>query len=133
MPTLLESRRQFLRYLASSPLFAAAGVDLRWLQQAAQQGDPTLIESAAEALNVFDFEPVARKKIPHAHWGYLMTGTDDDATIRANREGYARWDLRARRLVDVSKVDTSITLIGTKWETPIFICPVGSQKAFHPE
>src|SRR5881227_1584311 len=114
------SRRNFLTFLAGSPLLAAAGVDaallarltrgtpadrsraLALVQQATQE--PDLIASASEALNVFDFEPVASKKVPPAHWGYLSTGTDDDGTIRANREGFARWDLRVRRLVDVSKI-----------------------------
>ncbi|MGH9887703.1 MAG: alpha-hydroxy acid oxidase [bacterium] len=126
------SRRRFLEYLAASPLFAGARFDLEWWQQAIQDPEK-LIESAGEAVNVFDFEPVARKKIPHAHWGYLSTGTDDDATIRANREGFSRWDLRARRLVDVSKIDTSVSIFGTKWDTPIIINPVGSQRAFHSE
>jgi isopentenyl diphosphate isomerase/L-lactate dehydrogenase-like FMN-dependent dehydrogenase len=143
------SRRRFLRFAAGSPLLAAAGIDLgalaalfeggprdrakglALLQQATQE--PELIASAADALDVFDFEPVAKKKLPPAHWGYLSTGTDDDATIRANREGYARWDLRARRLVDVSKVDPSVEILGVKWPTPIVINPVGSQRAFHPE
>ncbi|HEY2163505.1 MAG TPA: alpha-hydroxy acid oxidase, partial [Gemmatimonadaceae bacterium] len=143
------SRRRFLRFAAGSPLLAAAGIDLgalaalfaggprdrakglALLQQATQE--PELIASAADALDVFDFEPVAKKKIPPAHWGYLSTGTDDDATIRANREGYAHWDLRARRLVDVSKVDASVEILGVKWPTPIVINPVGSQRAFHPE
>jgi isopentenyl diphosphate isomerase/L-lactate dehydrogenase-like FMN-dependent dehydrogenase len=149
MPVDPYSRRQFLTFLAGSPLFAVAGVDLRGLdrlfggsprdqsraldlmQQAVQE--PTLITAAREALDVFDFEPVARKKTPVAHWGYLMTGSDDDSTIRANREGYDRWALRMRRLVDVSKVDPSIEMLGTKWNTPIVINPVGSQRAFHPE
>src|SRR3954468_20659240 len=137
--TLTSSRRKFLRYLAGSPLFAMGGIDVAHLarmlggssneQRRArdtilqQAQEPTLIASAGEALNVFDFEPVARKKVPPAHWGYLATGTDDDGTIRANREGYAKWDLRARRLVDVSAIDASITLLGTKWETPIFLSP----------
>lgn len=143
------SRRRFLGFLAGSPLFAAAGVDLNALhrlvngdgrdqakafdffQQAAQ--DPTLIGAASEALNVFDFEPVAKKKIPVAHWGYLMTGSDDDGTIRANREGFNRYELRMRRLIDVSKVDCSVQIYGKRWATPIVINPVGSQRAFHPE
>jgi isopentenyl diphosphate isomerase/L-lactate dehydrogenase-like FMN-dependent dehydrogenase len=143
------SRRRFLQFAAGSPLLAVAGVNvnrltkllggdardrakgLALLQQATQE--PELIASAADALDVFDFEPVAKKKIPPAHWGYLMTGTDDDATIRANREGYAHWDLRARRLVDVSKIDPSVEILGVKWPTPIVINPVGSQRAFHPE
>ena len=143
------SRRRFLRFAAGSPLLAAAGIDLglltrlfnggardrakglALLQQTTQE--PVLIASAAEALDVFDFEPVAKKKLPPAHWGYLATGTDDDATIRANREGYAHWDLRARRLVDVSRVDPSVEILGVKWPTPIVINPVGSNRAFHPE
>jgi 4-hydroxymandelate oxidase len=144
-----SSRRKFLAFLAGSPLLAVAGVDLSSLErmfggtardqskgfdllaQAAQ--DPELISSPREALNVFDFEPVAKKKTPVAHWGYLMTGSDDDATIRANREGFNHYALRMRRLVDVSKVDPSVQLFGTKWDTPIVINPVGSQRAFHPE
>jgi 4-hydroxymandelate oxidase len=143
------SRRQFMAFAAGSPLLAVAGVDLRslrrllggssrqqakalaLLQQASQE--PELIASPSDALNVFDFEPVAKKKLPPAHWGYLATGSDGDETIRANREGYARWDLRVRRLVDTSKLDTSIQMLGVKWPTPIVINPVGSQRAFHPE
>jgi 4-hydroxymandelate oxidase len=144
-----SSRRQFLRYLAGSPLFALGGVNaaelarmldgtsadrrraFELIQQQAQE--PTLIASASEALNVLDFEPVARKKLPPAHWGYLATGTDDDNTIQANRDGFTRWDLHPRRLVDVSHIDTSVKMIGTTWETPIVVNPVGSQRAFHPE
>jgi isopentenyl diphosphate isomerase/L-lactate dehydrogenase-like FMN-dependent dehydrogenase len=63
----------------------------------------------------------------------LATGTNDDGTVRANREGFDKFALRVRRLVDVSNIDTSIELMGTQWETPIVIAPTGSQKAFHPE
>ena len=153
------SRRRFLTFLAGSPLFVAAGIDHKSLQrllsgtardqseafglidqvtqapreiaQAAQQ--PRLIGAPREALDIFDFEPVAKGKLPPAHWGYLITGTDDDATIKANRDGYAKWALRPRRLVDVSKLDTSVDLLGHKYDTPIILCPLGSQKAFHPE
>lgn len=142
------SRRRFLTFLAGSPL-VAANVDLSTLSrliagtgrdhsralEMIQQGgqDPELIASAADALNVFDFEPVARKKLPPGHWGYLATGTDGDETIRANREGFNRFELRVRRLIDISKISPSIELLGTKWDTPIVLCPVGSQRAFYPE
>jgi isopentenyl diphosphate isomerase/L-lactate dehydrogenase-like FMN-dependent dehydrogenase len=149
MPADQFSRRKFVSFLAASPLFAAAGVDFAQLErlfrgtsrdqsralglvrQVAQE--PELITSVGAALDVFDFEPVARKKMPVAHWGYLMTGSDDDGTIRANREGFNRYELRMRRLVDVSRIDTSVQIFGTRWNTPIVINPVGSQKAFHPE
>jgi isopentenyl diphosphate isomerase/L-lactate dehydrogenase-like FMN-dependent dehydrogenase len=37
-----------------------------------------------------------------------------------------------RRLVDLSKLDPSLTLLGTRYDTPIVVNPVGSQRAFHP-
>jgi isopentenyl diphosphate isomerase/L-lactate dehydrogenase-like FMN-dependent dehydrogenase len=41
--------------------------------------------------------------------------------------------LRPRRLRDATKVDMRVELFGTTYNTPIFICPTGGQKAFHPE
>ena len=147
----LIERREFLVFLTASPLIAAAGIKratlarlfagsdrdrsagLSLVQRAAETTqEPALIKNAGDALNVFDFEPAARAKLPPGHWGYLATGVDD-ATIRANRDGYAKFDLRARRLVDVRHIDPSINLIGAKWDTPIVINPIGSQKAFHPQ
>jgi len=120
------SRRSFMGFLASSPLLH----DLpAWMRRAVQ--DP-VITSPGQAINVFDFERAAAARLPAAHFGYMATGVDDDATLRANREGFARLQLRARRLIDVSRVDTSVTLFGQRMETPIVIAPCGSQRAFHP-
>ena len=144
----MTDRRQFVRFLAGSPLLAAAGLNSRMfedlmsdvprnasralsLAQEAVQAAST-IRSPSEALNVLDFEPAAKEKIPVAHWAYLATGTDDDGTIRANREGFNHWSLRPRRLVNALNVDGSVSFYGTKYPTPIVINPLGSQKAFHP-
>ena len=131
-------RRRFLKFLATSPLLAFGAPAWRDGGAAAsdvESGVPkrVLIASPNEALNVFDFESVARQKLPPAHFGYMATGVDDDATLRANREGFSRFQIRPRRLVDVSRVDTSTQLFGVTWRTPIILAPVGSQKAFHPE
>jgi 4-hydroxymandelate oxidase len=135
----IADRRRFLTFLASSPLFAlsASGAWSALVEsaQAAESDGPTraLIASANDALNVFDFELVARQKLPPAHYGYLATGVDDDATLLANRTGFSKIQIRARRLVDVSRIDTSTELFGTTWKTPIALAPVGSQKAFHAD
>jgi isopentenyl diphosphate isomerase/L-lactate dehydrogenase-like FMN-dependent dehydrogenase len=63
----------------------------------------------------------------------MATGVDDDATLRANCEGFAKFYVRPRRLVDVRNIDMSTDVLGTKMKTPIVISPCGSQKAFHPE
>src|SRR5437016_904682 len=116
------TRREFLKFLAASPLLAAIP------PQALQE---YVISNSAEAINVLDFEAAARKALPPAHWGYLSTGVDDDATLKANREGFSHYQLRSPRLVDTTKIDMSADLFGTKWETPIVLAPSGT--LFHPE
>src|ERR1051325_8052930 len=122
---LNRTRRAFLKFLASSPLFAA----MPGLQ--GQSTEEFVISDPSQAINVLEFEAAARKSLPPAHWGYLSTGVDDDATLKANREGFSHYQLRSRRLVDTSTIDMSVDLFGTKWETPIVLAPSGT--LFHPD
>src|SRR5947209_8458463 len=137
-----ENRRRFLQFLAASPLAGAAGYGWAQLLPKSRVSDPAmwaplepdkLIKSAKEAINVFDFEPVARKNVPPAHFGYMASGIDDEVTLRANREGFLKFQLRPRRLNDVSKVDMSVELFGTKYSSPIFLAPTGGNQFFHPD
>jgi isopentenyl diphosphate isomerase/L-lactate dehydrogenase-like FMN-dependent dehydrogenase len=123
-----RTRRQLVRSLLAAPALAGLTPALR----AFAGGDP-LIDAADQVLDVFDFERLARAKLPPAHFGYLATGVDGDATLHANDSGFAQYRLRVRRLVDTRKVDTSVSLFGRTWETPLFLDPVGSQRAFHPD
>ena len=135
------SRRRFLQVLAASPLMASGGLTAAFFEsQAGGQirtaGSATadqILKSAADAVDVFDFEASAERTLPPAHWGYLATGVDGDVTLRANRDGFSRFLIRARRLVDVAKVDQSVSLFGATWPTPVVLAPIGSQRAFHPE
>jgi isopentenyl diphosphate isomerase/L-lactate dehydrogenase-like FMN-dependent dehydrogenase len=112
----LSARREFLRLLAASPL-------VTWAQE------PT----AKDALSVLDFEALAHKALPPAHWGYMSTGVDDDLTVRMNREAMGHYQLRARRLVGVEKPDLSFELFGRTWDSPIYFSAVSAQRAFHPD
>ncbi len=96
-----------------------------------QLGD--LITTPNDALNVFDFAAVAKDRMPPAHWGYLATGVGGDRQLDVNREGFERFRIRTRRLVNVHDPDTSIELFGQRWHTPIIVCPCGSQGAFHED
>lgn len=126
-------RRDFFKFLAASPL-AAGVVSLRALADGTPPGDPKFpIKSAKDALSVSDFEALARQTLPPAHWGFMYSGVDESATRDLNVTAYTHMELRPHRLVDVSKIDTTIELFGTKWPSPIFIDPVGAQRAFHPE
>ena len=123
----MSDRRALLKFLAASPLFAGIpGL----LEAFAQEGT---LATAGAALDVFDFEAAARKVLPPAHWGYMATGVDGEDTLRANRDGFTRYQLRPRRFVDVSRIDLSTELFGMTLASPIVLCPAGSQKAFHAE
>jgi 4-hydroxymandelate oxidase len=85
------NRRRLLQWLAASPLLASSGFEtfaaessklpdpMVWAPTSQQQ----LIKSPKEAINVFDFEPVARANVPPAHFGYMASGIDDEVTLRA--------------------------------------------------
>jgi 4-hydroxymandelate oxidase len=131
------SRRRLLQFLAASPLLAHGA-----LAQGVRPDDPVdwapreldkLIADPTQALDVFDFEPVMKKNVPPAHFGYMATGTDDELTLRANREGFRKFELRPRRLTDVSKVDMGADILGVSYDSPIVIAPTGSNRAFHAD
>jgi 4-hydroxymandelate oxidase len=81
--TSQNDRRRLLKFLAGSPLlYPVAVAASAW--QSPQRLDP-IIDAASQALNVFDFEAVARERLPAAHFGYLASGSNDGGTIRANQ------------------------------------------------
>jgi 4-hydroxymandelate oxidase len=135
------NRRRFLQYLAASPLFASSGLPAWGEEAPSKLPDPMIwthaaaepIKNPKEAINVFDFEPAAFKNVPPAHFGYMASGLDDELTLRANREGFLKFQLLPRRLHDVSKVEMSVEIFGTKYDSPIFVCPTGGNQFFHPD
>ena len=121
-----KSRRQFMRYLAASPVVAAtAGMDFA--------NGATVAMSPADAIDIFDLKATAEVNIPLAHWGYLETGVNDDETLRANRTAFEKYYARSKRFVSVADVDMSVEILGTRWPTPIILAPLGSQRGFHAE
>jgi len=127
-PNTVNARREFIKFLAASPYVAMLGGVSAFLPQSASE----LITDPAKALNVFDFEEVAHRKVMPGHWAYMASGVDDDATLRANREGFRHVQLRPRRLRDATKVDMRVELFGTMYSSPIFLCPTGGEKSFFP-
>ena len=125
----MTHRREFLKYLAASPLLA----DFSAFAQEVEETLGERLTDPSEVINVFEMEAVASTKIPPAHLGYLNTGVDSDNTLRANRDGFSRFQIKPRRLVDVSETNTKVNFLGADAESPIFLCPVGSQGAYHAE
>ena len=125
----MTHRREFLKFLAASPLLT----DFSVFAQEVEERIVERLTDQSEVINVFEMEAIAREKMPPAHFGYLSTGVDSDITLRANRAGFTRFQIKPRRLVDVSQTDTSVNILGTEASSPIFLCPVGSHGAYHSE
>jgi 4-hydroxymandelate oxidase len=88
---------------------------------------------ATEAICLADFEPLAKAKMPAMGWEYVSGGAGDELTVRWNQEAYQRIRLRPRVLVDVSQLDTRVSLFGQEHAFPIILAPTAAQKLTHPE
>lgn len=135
-----RNRRSFLKFLTASPvvaMLASSGIAFSETAPVPVPNpySPNLINSPKDALEVMDFSEVAHHNMIPAHWGYLSSGTDGDATLGANRRGFDHYQLRPRRLVGASsaKVNLSTELFGTAFDSPIFLSPIGGHKTYHPE
>jgi 4-hydroxymandelate oxidase len=78
-----------------------------------------------------DFESAARKILPRSVLAFVAGGAADEVTIRWNHEAYDRIPLRPRVLVDVSKFDTRVRLLGLDLPHPILLAPGAYQKLLH--
>jgi len=127
-----RSRRRILGGLAAAP--ALLGMPRFGLSQVVAESHFNEAPATADqVLSVADFEALARAKLPPAHFGYIATGVDDDRTVFLNHEAYSHIEIRSRRFMDVSKLDTRCSVLGSDWKQPFYFSAVSSMRAFHPE
>lgn len=108
----LICRRRLLGWLAATPIVPVFAEDVA--------GDP------AQALNVFDIEQAARAALSGQIAEWIADGADDGLTVAENRRAFEDIAIRARRLVDVSRIDTQVRLFGRSLQHPILLAPVGN-------
>jgi 4-hydroxymandelate oxidase len=134
-----QARRAFLKFLAASPVMAAAGLTPDWADQLlamplpdqdSPANDTYVIKSVREALNVFDFRLAAKKKIPIQHFVFIDEGSFNQETDIANRESFRKYQIRLRRLTNFGSIDESVEVFGVKWESPLFMCPCASTMVY---
>ncbi len=121
------ARREFLRWVAGSPFYLPA------LASMLVGGRLWGLDSPIAANNVLEFEEHARGVLDQEVYDFIAGGSDDEATVRANRDAYQRVQILARRLVDVSSIDTSVEVLGERMPTPILLAPIGVQGTMHPD
>ncbi|XP_077997466.1 2-Hydroxyacid oxidase 1-like [Glandiceps talaboti] len=82
---------------------------------------------------VDDFEEYAKQHLPYRSWTYYSSGADSEDTLRSNRIAYERYVLKPRVLRDVSTIDMSTTILGSKVDSPICIAPTAFHGLAHPD
>ena len=86
-----------------------------------------------EPVCVADFEALAQARMSPMAWEYVSAGAADELTLRWNREAYEKIRLQPRVLVDVTGLDTRVTLFGRDHAFPILMAPAAAHTLTHPE
>src|SRR5687767_15837339 len=83
----------------------------------------------ARAINIEDLRVLARRRLPRAIFDFFDGGAEDEVTLRENRAAFERVRLLPKVLVDVSKIDTSVEVLGKPAALPLAIAPTGGISA----
>ncbi len=147
-PKAGRSRRsavcQLAGFIAGSPL-------LEWSAQAAQAPGgaqpaapaapsrpgvirpPAYRDAIMKVVNLHEFEELARKNVSEQAYNYIAAGAADELTLKANRSAFGDYWVRRKVMVDVSRIDTTVELLGQKLEHPILLGPVGLRTLMNPD
>lgn len=120
-----EALRDFSLFLAGSPFLRGQQLDLPDTRER--------LPGIDELVNVFEFEPVCKMRIPKERYDFIAGGVDNEWSLRHNRAAFDKITFRPKFLVDVSHMDVSTTLFGRKIEMPILIAPTAGHQMAHPD
>ncbi len=84
-------------------------------------------------LDLSAYEAAALAQADPAAWEYLARGSGAGVTAAQNLEAWSRWTLLPHVLRDVSTVDLTTTVLGTRVATPILIAPTAMHRFFSAE
>ncbi|KAF5635278.1 L-lactate dehydrogenase (cytochrome) [Fusarium tjaetaba] len=83
-------------------------------------------------INLEDLEDAARSCLNERSWVYISGASNDCYTASKNAEIYQSVFLRPRVCRPVSQVDTSTTILGHRFDVPIFNAPASLAMLTHP-
>src|SRR5215211_5382011 len=103
------------------------------LVRVARPPSPYGVRALDRCFAIDDLAQRARRRLPSGARGYLEGGGEGEYTLRRNRAAFDEIELIPRVLNDVSHVDTSATVLGSRVPLPIVLAPVGAPRMFHHE
>ena len=88
---------------------------------------------APRVVNIHDFRRLARRRLPAAIFDYIDGGAEDEITLRENCRAFGDISFRPRQCVAVPSCDLRTTVLGTTFELPFLLAPVGFCRMFYPK
>ena len=76
-------------------------------------------------VTVDDFRRIAKRRIPRGVFDYIDGGAEDERTLSGNSSSFSRLEWRPRVLRDVSRLDTTTTILGESLSMPLILAPTG--------
>jgi L-lactate dehydrogenase (cytochrome) len=89
--------------------------------------------STIAARNIADLELRAARRLPAPIWHYLQGGADDEWTVARNTSAFERYALVPDVLIDVTRIDASVQLLGHRYPLPLLLSPTGMSQLFHAD
>ena len=86
--------------------------------------------SYRNALNVFELQEIARRRLPSPLYGYIEGGVEDNQARDNNRSVFQRIRFRQRSPLDVSRRSQAVELFGRRFDSPFGIAPMGIAGVF---
>ena len=125
------------RTVLTASLASAAAVGLSANDSASAEADShperSHTDSSPALVNLYDYEVAAKRILSRPAWEYFNGGSADEITLRRNRQSLDLLQLKPKVLVDVTRVDTSCTLLGHNMAHPIILAPTSSHLLAHPD
>jgi L-lactate dehydrogenase (cytochrome) len=84
-------------------------------------------------VNIADFRPLARKRLPRAVFDYVDGGADAEMTLRENCRAFDDITFRPRCAVAFADCGLKTTVLGHELAFPAMLAPVGYTRLMHPE
>ena len=88
--------------------------------------------TASPAINLHDYEALARERLGPAAFDYIAGGAGDERTLATNRAAWDAIGLVPHVLCDVSTVDAGVACLGRRWPHPVWMAPMAWQRLAHP-
>jgi L-lactate dehydrogenase (cytochrome) len=88
--------------------------------------------SLDQAVNIADLRRLAQRRLPRIVFDYADGGADEEITLRDNSRVFDTMGLRPRNATGMPRADLRTTVLGTTFDLPFLLAPIGSTRMFYP-